>query len=315
VTCLIVCAAFVGGCSLDEGGASTSPDDDAGVIDGVDAPVASGDAQPAEAGPCKTPASACAGLPVGWSPVAFVENPSSSCPAGWTTRAGLDKLVAGPTACACDCTPTKPTCDGADLGTNIAPASLCILGAKTLPMASSACKSIGSTNIDNYIKVPPIARSGGACAALVKANTAALSATPVLECDPTPACQGDLCAGTAPSTFLACVEKVGEETTCPGGFPNRSLVGDAIDPQCGTGTCACGATSACSAPTLSLFSDTACSQKVLDTPADDKCNATNASGTKFQSYEYLSTPSIQCAASGAATLNPVLTTLRTVCCK
>jgi hypothetical protein len=247
--------------------------------------------------------------------VAFAENPTSACPLGWTARTGLDKPAAGPTACACTCTPSNPTCDGANLDTNISPLGLCLIGGKTLPTASSACTSIGSTTLDNYIKVPPIAMKGGGCAALTKANAADVTATPVRECDPVPGCAGNLCAGVAPSTLLACVEKDGDQATCPTGFSNRYLVGDVVDPQCGNGTCACGSTPACSAPSLVLYSDTACATKVFDTPADDKCNGTNASGTKFQSYRYLSTPSVQCTASGTAAANPALTTtLRTACC-
>ena len=330
VPCSIACAVLVAGCSLDEGGTSANAGDagDLDVASGADgavddAPFSSdvlavdvlGDAPPADAGPCTTPTSACGGLPAGWNPVAFVENPTSTCPSGWTTRTGLDKPAAGPTACSCSCTGANPTCDGADLGTNIAPAFLCALGAKTLPMASSACKSIGSTTLDNYIKVPPIAPSGGGCAVVLKANAADVTATPVRECDPVPACKGDLCAGIAPSTYLACVEKAGDQATCPNGFPNRYLVGDAVNPQCGNGTCACGAKASCGAPSLLLYSDTTCATKVLETPADDKCNATNANGTKFQSYRYLSTPSVQCTGSGAASATPVVvTTLRTACC-
>ena len=322
-------------CGLDEGETGTNPGGDAGVLDVVtgndvtvsdapsDAPFSSdailvdvlGDAPPADAGPCTTPVSACAPLPGGWNPVAFVENPSNTCPSGWTTRTGLDKPVAGASACACGCSPKNPTCDGANLNTNISNSNQCSSGAKTLNAASSACKSIGSTNLDNYMKVPPIALSGGSCTVVVNPNSADITATAVRECDPSPACKGDLCAGIAPSTYGACIEKAGPQA-CPGGYPTRYLVGDAVSPQCGNGTCACGATPACSAPTLSLYSDNACATKVLDTPADNNCNATNQGGNSFQSYKYLSTPSIACGATGTATANPApAANVRTACCK
>lgn len=322
-------------CSLDEGQTGTSSGGDGGdaaALDVVtandvtvgDAPFSSdaisvdvlGDAPPADAGPCTTPMSACAALPGGWNPVAFVENPSNTCPAGWTTRTGIEKPVAGPSACACGCSSKNPTCDNANLATNISNSPQCANGAKTLNGASSACKSIGSTNLDNYMQVPPIALSGGSCTVVVNPNSADITATPVRECDPTPACKGDVCSGIAPTTYAACIEKGGNQS-CPGGYPTRYLVGDAVSPQCGNGTCACGATPACSAPTLSLYSDNGCATKVLDTPADNNCNATNlGSNVSFQSYKYLSTPSIACAASGAAVANPtVAANVRTACCK
>ena len=69
---------------------------------------------PVDAGVCATDANTCVGpdVPLGWSPVAYVENPTGNCPTDWDTADDyVTKVGNGNAKCGCSCSiATNPSC-------------------------------------------------------------------------------------------------------------------------------------------------------------------------------------------------------------
>lgn len=294
-------------------GADESPLLDGGTSggDGGGSDVIVGnDTGPIDTGNCAT---TCATIPQGFRPVRL-GNANAACPSGWVTADGFTNPAASDNACTCSCNVTQdPDCSTGKIfrALDNTTSPTCGTAATTLNANGSTCTLIGGTlyfSYPHYLADPP-PPSGGACQYDAQLDKGKLSGTPARLCAPPQSCQGEICDGGA-----VCIATDGDQA-CPGDFPTKTVVGDAVTGSCGS--CgACSPTGTCSG-TISFFTDQQCSLGQTDVAADGVCKANTVSGASgFQAFTWKgSLAKATCAGTPSSTATPALDKPVTVCCK
>ncbi|HEY1958316.1 MAG TPA: hypothetical protein VGH28_22020 [Polyangiaceae bacterium] len=324
-----------GGCGLDESGLAPVDDGGVGVDVSVDVkaptdgaitdgggPDVVDSAPPIEAGPCDDDANQCTPpeVPTGWTPVAYVENPTSACAAPFSKQEDDVAYSAGSAACACACTKTSdPDCTTGQIATYYSGDSSCSSQGGSLNFTKGACASIGGfggASIDNDYESQAIGPQGGSCTAQTQ-SSGSVATTPVRLCEPDPSCMSAACNGYAPAGYSACIVTDGDQP-CPTGssFAKKISIAKsatATCADCGTG---CNLTGSCQSPEVHFFTDGQCNNELVALPSDGKtCAATGHGGSTVRGATYTATPSFTCHATGTTSVQISPTTPRTVCCR
>jgi hypothetical protein len=311
-------------CGLDVAGVASSAEEGDGGTSVPPAPTTSstappsGDASvvPEEAGPkaCSTVDGGCATtLPKGWSPVLYAENRDRACPTNFASRDVVTNPVA-PNGCTCNCTTTSnPTCtEGTVRGGQ---GTSCVdNGASYGVGGSNPCRLVGlAVAAPAFAWLAPVGPTKGACTSSVSKNDAALTSTPARACTPTAECAEDVCSGTAPAGFTACIVSDGD-VACPSGpFTKKTRIGTGATFTC-SGCTSCENTAKCSGGKLRYFNDD-CSNEVASVDVDGFCRGVTNGGSLYNRYRYEATVSEIACKPSAPTTKVDLTGGQTVCCR
>jgi hypothetical protein len=264
---------------------------------------------------CQTP-------PEGWTPLSFAPSSRPTCPGG--TNA-VDLRVAsgdGSPSCSCTCGDVGGSCKTGNYTLTVSGELTCAIAPATasVPVDVAACTALPSP-----ITVPNPAFAKVALPSPTSCGATSSLKTPLTDgrlCEPAPATActaGQLCAATSGGGFTACIAKPGQNA-CPSDFPKRSTVGTAADTSKACVGCACGAPTACTGGTVSVFDNGGCKTNGAmhgATGIASACAATSDSG--FTASHFKST-----AGSGGCAPTPTtqpapgtlsFTNIRTVCCK
>lgn len=275
-----------------------------------------------------------AAVPAGWSIVAYAENARPSCPLGYgTSNDVFEGPNAAPAECACACNvSTHGSCETGTFSVEVSEmGQACVAPSITAPGNGGAC----SAAVEDFqpvqggkMLVTPLGYSAGVCTAEPTTNLPTVSfASEGLVCTSTEGSGAGCANGGAcvPATqgggFAACISRAGV-VACPAGFTSIHTVGAGIIDSRGCSACTCGAPSAtCASPTLTFFTNAACSSGEQQVPANGNCSPfPGPSGLGAPTYvAYAYAASVQ--GEGCAPPPPVspdggvsLTTPRTVCC-
>jgi hypothetical protein len=322
VAVLFLLCAPVLGCGLYAGGARAADDG----TDGGPSPPPHNDAsagadvsdEPPPAPPCVAKGTACIdALASGWTPLAFASTRAAKCPQAYTEQDLIGDAVANVGACGCACTPSvadPPSCSQGSITAQIGQ-SQCNQMGPTYAINGPGCVAYGPATIAPVALLKPIAAHEGACTSSSAADTSKLTARDVRACAPPSACLEDVCEGTAPVGFAACVAHDGD-VPCPGTpFVARTLTGTQANLGCG-GCAGCSNTVTCSNASMHFFVDGFCAVPLASRKADGNCNplASGFAGTAT-GYKYDVTMNAQCAALSAPTSSVNVAGARTVCCR
>lgn len=284
-----------------------------------------------------------AAAPAGWTgPFQLYEGPPSqtpTCPAPTTdqTFAGNLTVSQTPAQCStCTCgTPGAPLCEVASLGFN--PGGSCgtqyqvlMAGENTSPcmasfQLSSHLSSIhsgyqGSVSSNTGYSCPPSAQSP--VIPPVSWTTVGTGCS-----EPFPQAEGcasgNLCVPipSAPFQQHLCISQSGTPA-CPAPYVNATTFYGGANDMRGCSGCACTPNTITCTGTLSVYSDSACSNQVFSTsfPGTDTCTPVNANSSNSYWYSSLSNVSFQgaispCTAAGGQPTGTIAPTMPlTVCC-
>ena len=313
-------------CGLDENGLAPIGDGgpledvtskDGAITDGGASDVADS-APPIEAGPCDDDGGACnpPEVPAGWTPVAYVENPTSPCAAPFSAQTDFVKVGNGTAACACTCLKNAdPDCTTGKISTFYSDSPGCGTQGGSLTFDAGACFQINGL-IHDYYESDPIAPSGGSCTGQTTL-TGALATTPVRLCAPDPSCRSAACGGYAPTGYAACIVADGDQS-CPSGssFKNKVSIASSATPSCSDCGTGCALSGSCQTPQVELYTDGQCGSLLVTLPSDGTtCAPTNNGGTVVRGAKYTATPSFNCNATGTTSLQVATASPRTVCCR
>jgi hypothetical protein len=244
---------------------------------------------------------------LGSAGVVLLAPDGGACPSGTTEQTVEADPVAQAGACACGtCIPTSdPSCAGGSFTWTWGSTSSCTPGTQDYTVPSNGCFSVfgGNTTIAAYNAWKVRAPQGGACTAPSVAFTAKVTTTAVRQCVPNSGV--DVCAAIA-SGQRACVAADPDGGTCAGTFSVPLVVGDGATVSCE----ACGCTRTATACNVEYHSDSTCTNKKLERPADGLCDATGT--PSIQSIKVVPLNVTCTPTPGAATAS--LTNARTLCC-
>jgi hypothetical protein len=283
-----------------------------------DAPSDAPPPPPIEAGLCDDASDGCQSpeVPTGWSPVAYVENPQSACPASWSTA---DDYVTGATqgtaTCNCDCTvTTAPSCTTGTLPTYYSSGPGCGSQGVSLTFNQGGCVTVGG-NLSNYYSSPALAPSGGVCN-VQASSSGSLQSTPVRLCIPATECTWAACDGVAPPGYAACIVADGDQP-CPSGssFSVKHGIAQSVAASCSTCGTSCTFQGTCDNPKLNTFGGVGCTNPGASLASDGTCVSTGGGGY-VASATYSATANFTgCTAAGTSSVQIVPTTPKTVCCR
>ena len=295
------------------GAAGTGPDAPETTVDGGNVTEAGNDA-PA---PVDGAATAClATIPAGWSVVAY-ETTTAACPAGYgAAHDELSGATAPASACPCSCQITAdPNCTVGTVATSYGNGAGCFMQGAAVPVNGGVCSALTQGGmLAQTFSAAPIALSGGSCTGAPQPEPSQVTAQAVRTCDAPPSVAGAVCEGAAPSGFALCIESAGD-VTCPTGTPftTRSVVADSETLACSA--CAtCSLVGTCASPQISFYSDSMCTQLVVQLPSDGSCVSSGANRAAGVAAEYSAQANASCQASGST---PTVTPqgLHTLCCR
>jgi hypothetical protein len=253
-----------------------APSDGSSDTGSTDASDAGEDA--ACTGTCTT-----ATVPTGWTVVEFEDEDAAApaCSNGYGTQTDIvESPGGGPATCGCSCRLTSPgTCESGNF-TAGGGSSLCF-GSTVSPANDGGCSDASVTfqpPVNPKLQVQPAPYDPGVCAPDASVATPPVTygargrfcvpgALPAGSCP-----NGGTCA-PPPTDFQLCI-KHGGTIGCPTGFPNGHTVGttgDVSDTR-GCSACTCVADAGCGG-TLTLFTDSKCTQNGQSVPLDDKCDS------------------------------------------
>lgn len=266
-----------------------------------------------------SPSCQCADtVPSGWTRYGFAASRSATCPTGYAPIDVVESPVAGAGACTCGCSVTaQPSCNVGAIPCWVDGTSQCgSPGANTPNSPSGGCDDYGNTvSVSNHLRLKPPAATGGTCAGSATKHLDQISATQERLCAPqTGACEATLCADAG---VAECISQDGD-VACPGApWTTKHLVGPSADVACGAG-CGCASVNATCNGTLTVYTDSACTQNALALIADDTCHATNQTGIGWRYYKYVGAiagGAATCTPSGTSTGTASIVTPRTICCR
>ena len=274
---------------------------------------------PVEAGICDEDANYCQGptVPSGWSPVAYAENPATSCPTtGWPTQDDyLANVQDGTATCGCGCTKTgDPNCTTGKVSTFFSDMLGCGQPGQAITFNDGGCVAVNG-NIANYYSSTALAPTGTGSCTSQAAPSGNLATTPARTCTPDSKCTSATCAGTVPSGWLACIVADGDQA-CPSGSPfaQKHAIAKSATFGCAQ-TCGCNVTGTCDSPQVHMFNNGGCANPLVTLASDGTCVATNNGNTFVASMNYTATPNFKCNATGSSAVQVQPTTPKTVCCR
>jgi len=262
------------------------------------------------------PAKCGVSAPAGWKLATAQKGRMTPCADGWKTTDVVADPIADPAACACNCNVTQqPTCGGGQVLRNLDQGgATCNMMATTLNMTGGgACDPFNNFSIvlqgKNYQTIPPKPK-GGTCQFDSKPDPTKVTTSDARICEPPPSCQGDIC-----KMQNICITHDGD-IDCLVEFPNKRLVGAAPKLECAACGGACDVKGDCSG-TLSMYTDTGCTQGKIDFTADSLCDPSpNGNNLQYRSGSLTTSvknPSCVQTPTSAATVK--LDAPTTVCCK
>jgi len=185
----------------------------------------------------------------------------------------------------------------------------CASTGASINVPNSNCTSFNGNLGDWFAGTPP-APSGATCSGSAVEDGAQVTSAELRACQVPESCREEVCNGTAPDGFSACIAQDGD-TTCPSGWGTRTLVGTGTDLTCTA--CDCTVTATCTGGTISFFTDASCNDLLIALDVNDSCQDTP--GGAIRGYRYTATLNPTCTADGPNTASVELMGPRTVCCK
>lgn len=300
-----------------DGGAPDAFTPDSSASDAPNVPDAVDEPGPPQ--PCTTPPGACVqSIPGGWTLVAFAPSRAVGCPGNFTQADVVEEPKAQAGACDCGCNVTKqPVCDVGSIAFKVTGVNCASTGV-TANVNGAGCQNLGAATVADHVQGTPIAPSGGTCSAPAVANPANVTTTAARSCDVPNECKEDVCNGSAPTGFGACISRPGTQT-CPNGWNVKApvYVGTGVDLACSTCTCQVNQPSTCTNATMSLFSTNNCSGNPASViSVDGQCNVPTGIGSNVDHFKYQATLNTVCQATGPkspTTLDVLNKT--TICCR
>jgi len=264
------------------------------------------DTKPADGSTCNE--SVCGKLPTTTTKRVALVDRSVACPPGFKSTDLLEAKDG--MACSCSCNlNAAPVCPGAGALTT-ATSMDCTTAGPTLGSAgSNLCSTIvGGAAIANGFKATAPPPLGGACGAMPKTDTTAVTRQRRL-CEPNAGtCAAPICAG---SPFLECIEHAG---ACPAEFPSPRVVGTSASVTCPSCTCTMSAT--CTGK-ISFFA-TACTGTATTFAVDGTCNMVTGGPGTYPNFKYVpNAPTAAICNASFASAPGTRTVLgqRNLCCK
>jgi hypothetical protein len=281
-----------------------------------------GDA-PNEAAPCNTQTSVCvADLPSGWAWAVYDPDARVACATGYGTPKDVEEGIdAGAATCGCGCTTTNPDCHSGTLKITGGSGGTCTSVTNQTDVADAGCNTltqfVTSNGSANASATPPTP-VGGSCTPSGsqtipgvgyghQGRTCALAGTAAGGCN-----SGEVCVPN-PAPFTTCIAQAGAQT-CPSAFPTQHVIGSAIADTRGCTACGCTFDAGSCAGSLTLWTDTACSNNSTPITANGTC--TNVGNHTWRGYSYTSQTTASCSGAPVAPDGGVVfSDLTTVCCK
>jgi hypothetical protein len=263
-------------------------------------------------GPCQTPPGICvATLPVGWNLLLLGPNRSAPCPANFVQQDVVSDPMAGAGACDCSCTVgSAPSCTTGQMQTRYGTTTSCSSTGASINLSGSGCTAL-SGNLSSYFSATPPPATA-TCTASPVSDSTMVTSTQRRACEVPSACREEVCSGTVPTGFAACIANSGD-VPCPPGWSTRSMVGTAAALSCSA--CSCQASASCTDGAINFFSDGNCSTPLITFDVDGTCQPANGA-VNISAFTYSATAgNPQCTANGPRTATVSLTVMRTVCCK
>jgi hypothetical protein len=270
-----------------------------------------------------TTASCAMALPSGWTLVAY-ETSRAACPAGLGMahpEVAEATIAAGACACSCSIT-TPPTCDVGTLATQwtesaASPSSACPNAGPQLAINGATCVPLSSFSEGPPagFSAEPIPFAGGACTGVVMPDPTKLSLSLVQYCDVPAASAEDVCEGTVPSGFSACIVADGN-VPCPSGpFTTQLEVDDGDELVCPTCD-SCTVTGACGSPQVTFFSNGNCTGPIGALACTGLCEGSGLLGDgNVGGAEYSAQVQAACSASSSGTPGVSPAGPHTLCCR
>lgn len=278
-----------------------------------------------ETGPvCNTQTSVCVpDLPSGWAWAVYDPDARVACSTGYGTPTDVSEGIdAGAASCNCGCTTTNPDCHSGTLAIQAGSNNTCNNINTQTDVADGGCNTLTQfTTSNNSVAVTPPNPVGGSCTASPSQTIPAVGyahqgRTCAYEAGaPGPGCaNGEVCVPN-PAPFNACVSQVGTQT-CPTAFPTQHIVGSKIADTRGCTACGCTFDAGSCGGTLTLWTDTGCSNNQTAIPATSTCTKANGNNRTWHGYSYVPQPTATCAGSAVAPDGGVaFSDLTTICCK
>jgi len=268
-----------------------------------------------QVGPCSADAGACDDptvVPTGWSATIFSKT-VKGCPNGFNGASLFADPVAATGACTCKVTnPVAPTCAAGSM-TRKSGSSVSCANTDAPIAVTGGCDSAGGTlEPDEQLGAVP---AGGSCTAQPASDDGKLTTVSAAVCIAV-ACPQNVCAGTAPPGYSACIQTSGDKA-CPttGPFKTKHLVADSMALDCASACPGCTASATCTDQKVAFYSNLSCTQPIVVIPANGTCVNNNGGAVAFASLQYLGTvtnPQYVAAAPLPAKIASL--SARTVCC-
>jgi hypothetical protein len=319
------CGDIIGLNGYTDGDGSVGSDATNDVVGGNDA---GNDVAPKDGGndvgpSCNLQTSACApALPSGWAFTIYDPDTRGACASGYGAPTDVEEDIdAGAAVCNCGCTTTNPDCHSGTLGIQGGSNNSCNNISTQTDIADAGCNTLTSftTSGGNKVAVTPPTPVGGCCTpsgsqTIPTVGYAHQGRTCAFEAGaPGPGCSnGEVCL-PSPGTFGTCVSQTGS-VACPTGYPTQHTIGTQISDTRSCTACACAFDAGSCAGTLTLWSDTGCSNNSTAITANGNC--TNVGNHTWRGYSYVPSTTASCAGTGSAPDGGVaFTDVTTVCCK
>jgi hypothetical protein len=312
---------------IPQGNDAGSQGNDAGHTGGQDAgmtaPDASGPTADAAVDSGGGAVSTCTtDLPAGWT-LALFNTSLTSCPSGFDEHVVAGTPAIGTGACSCSCSVGAPgQCGQGSLAMLTNPGhgnDTCSIAWFTAQVSGSQCVAVPAAaqgTFGNFQASPlPAAATGGTCSSTAQTNQSAVSEPAQRFCDVPTASADAVCNGSPPSGFSACIMSSGQ-VACPAStaFTQKFTVEDSATLSCGACS-ACGVTTTCSNPMVSVFASANCAGAAAGSFAvNGTCIANNNEAPTVLSMQYTETTQATCTA-GTSAASAQLVGPRTICCR
>jgi len=275
---------------------------------------------------CNLQTSVCVpDLPSGWAFTLYDPDTRGACAAGYGSPADVEEGIdAGAAACTCGCTTTNPDCHAGNLGIQGGSNNTCDNISTQADPADAGCQALTSftTTGGNKVAATPPAPVGGSCTpsgsqTLPPVGYAHQGRTCEFEAGaPGGGCgSGQVCL-PSPGTFGSCISQAGA-VACPAdaGYPTQHVIGSQITDTRSCTACGCTFDAGSCAGTVTLWTDTGCSNNGTAITANGTCTTVGGNRT-WRGYSYVSATTASCSGSAVSPDGGVVfSDVTTVCCK
>ena len=274
---------------------------------------------------CNTQTSVCvAAAPSGWTFTTYDPDNRNACASGYGAPSDVEEGIdAGPAACTCGCTTASPDCHSGKLGIQGGSNNTCDnINTQTDP-ADAGCQMLGTqffTTGGNKIATTPPTPVGGSCTAsgsqtIPGIGYAHQGRTCAFEAGaPGGGCtSGQVCI-PSPGTAQTCISQAGD-VACPAGYPTQHTIGTKVTDTRGCTPCGCTFDAGSCGGTVTMWTDTACSNNGTPIPANGTCTTVGGNRT-WRGYSYAPQTTASCSGTPVSPDGGVVfTDVTTVCCK